>query len=201
MTMSTPSSSSSRSGEEPASAGWTRTGRRLAYNPRPPRREKRACSGRTVASGSDHFGPPTAPSRIASAAPQTARSSSRIGTPYVSIAIPPTRCSDHSIVKPNRSPVASTTRRAAATTSGPTPSPGIVATRYVVTPASPCRRSQQLSRQRLALPRRDERHRHSVDLGAVELVDRDEIGLERRLDDVRRQPVTGHDERARSFVG
>ena len=36
---------------------------------------------RTEAFGSDHFGPPTAPSRIASAAPQAVTSSGRIATP------------------------------------------------------------------------------------------------------------------------
>ncbi len=41
----------------------------------------------------------------------------------------------------------------------------------------------------------------AVDLGPVELVDRHEVGLERRLDDVGRQPVAGHDERARPLVG
>ena len=40
------------------------------------------------------------------------------------------------------------------------------------------------SRERLALARRDERDRDPVDLGAVELVDRHEVALERRLDDV-----------------
>ena len=51
-----PSSSSGRSGDEPTRAGWTFTGRRLAKRPRPPRSANRACSGRTVADGSDHFG-------------------------------------------------------------------------------------------------------------------------------------------------
>ena len=47
--------------------GGRSPGRRLANSPRPPRRAKRACSGRTAAFGSSHFGPPTAPSRTASA--------------------------------------------------------------------------------------------------------------------------------------
>ena len=127
--MSTPARSSGRSGDEPMSVGWTLTGRRLAYSPSPPRSANRACSGRTDAFGSDHFGPPTAPSRIASASPHAARSSSRIATPKASMAAPPTRCSDQSTPNPKPAPAASTTRRAAATTSGPTPSPGIVATR------------------------------------------------------------------------
>ena len=131
--MSTPASSSGRSGEEATSVGWTMIGRRLANRPSPPRSAKSACSGRTVALGSDHFGPPTAPSRTASDARQASRSSSRIATPKASIAAPPTTSSDQSTANPNRAPAASTTRRAAATTSGPTPSPGIVAIRYVVT--------------------------------------------------------------------
>ena len=52
-----------------SSAGWTLTGRRFAKSPSPPRSANRACSGRTGAAGSDHFGPPTAPSRTASALP------------------------------------------------------------------------------------------------------------------------------------
>src|SRR5688572_20841366 len=48
------------------------------------------------------------------------------------MATPPARISVQSIAKSNRLPAASTTRRAASTTSGPTPSPGIAATRYVV---------------------------------------------------------------------
>ena len=48
--------------------GRATTGRRLAKTPRPLRSPSSACSGRTVAFGSSHFGPPTAPSRTASAA-------------------------------------------------------------------------------------------------------------------------------------
>jgi hypothetical protein len=50
-----------------------------------------------------------------------------MATPYVSMAMPPTRYSCHSTWKPKRAAVATTTRRAASMTSGPTPSPGIVA--------------------------------------------------------------------------
>ena len=45
-----------------------RPGRRLAKRPSALRSARSPCSGRTVADGSSHFGPPTAPSRIASAA-------------------------------------------------------------------------------------------------------------------------------------
>ncbi len=66
--MSTPASSSGRSGEACTSLGLTDTGRRLAKRPSALRIAKRPCSGRTLARGSSHFGPPTAPSSTASAA-------------------------------------------------------------------------------------------------------------------------------------
>src|SRR5450759_4559757 len=106
MSMSTASSSSGRSGDAGTSAGWTLTGRRFANSPRPPRMAKSACSGRTIAVGSSHFGPPTAPRRIASLSAQAARSSARIGAPYASIPAPPTTRSFQAIWKPNRAPAA-----------------------------------------------------------------------------------------------
>ena len=66
--------------------------------------------------------------RIGGARPPST-SSARIATPYVSIPIPPATISDQSMAKPAASAVAPRTRRAAATTSGPTPSPGIAAIR------------------------------------------------------------------------
>ena len=81
MRQSTPSSSSGLSGEAAISAGWTVIGRRLANRPRPPRRANSACSGRTLASGSSHFGPPTAPRSTASASRQASTSSGRMATP------------------------------------------------------------------------------------------------------------------------
>ena len=116
-----------RSGDEATSAGWTVTGRRFANSPSVPRSANSACSGRTVAAGLSHLGPPHAPSRIASPAPAASMSSGRIATPYVSIALPPAAISDQSTPKSNARPAASSTARPAATTSGPTPSPGIVA--------------------------------------------------------------------------
>ena len=90
-------------------AGWTVIGRRFANSPRPPRSANSACSGRTVASGSSHFGPPTAPSSTASASRHASTSSGRMATPYASIAAPPTTSSVHSKPNPNRGPTASRT--------------------------------------------------------------------------------------------
>ena len=79
-----------------SSASTARTGRRLAYRPRPLRRPSRPCSGRG-ASGSvvSHFGPPTAASSTASAARQAARISSVSAVPWASIDAPPNRCSSN----------------------------------------------------------------------------------------------------------
>ena len=63
------------------SAGWTVIGRRLANRPRPLRSANSACSGRTVASGLSHFGPPQAPRSTASASRHASTSSGRIATP------------------------------------------------------------------------------------------------------------------------
>lgn len=48
-----------------------------------------ASSGRTLARGSSHFGPPTAPNSTASDAFAFAMVSGRSATPYRSIAAPP----------------------------------------------------------------------------------------------------------------
>ena len=48
-------------GEASSTAGCGTTGRRLANSPSALRSCSSPCSGRTLASGSDHFGPPTAP--------------------------------------------------------------------------------------------------------------------------------------------
>ena len=110
--------------------------------------------GRTLAFGLSHFGPPTAPRRSASAVSATCRSSSRIATPCASIAQPPAAISSHSMVKPKRLPAASSTRRAEATTSGPTPSPGMATTRWSNMPLRCCSGSAALSAVKLtASPR------------------------------------------------
>ena len=95
------------------------------------------------------------------------------------MAAPPTRCSDQSTAKPKR--VAG--RVDDASRGGDDLRPDAVAGDRRDPVASPDAPS---SWQRLALARRDERDRHAVDLGAVELVDRHEVGLERGLDDVGR---------------
>ena len=53
--------SSALIGEACSTAGCGTTGRRLANSPSALRSCSRPCSGRTGASGADHFGPPTAP--------------------------------------------------------------------------------------------------------------------------------------------
>src|SRR3954464_5754843 len=118
--MSVPSIRSRLSGLASSSAGNGFAGRRLANSPRPSRRPSSPCSGRGL-SGSvvSHCGPPTAPSRTASASRQAAMGSSGRGDPVASMAAPPMRCSEN--VKPSR---ARRTSTAEATTSGPIPSPG-----------------------------------------------------------------------------
>src|SRR4051812_46906989 len=117
---SVPSMRSRLSGLASSSASKGLTGRRLANRPRPSRRPSSPCSGRGL-SGSvvSHCGPPTAPSRTASASRQAAMVSSGRGDPVASMAAPPMRCSEN--VKPSR---ARRTSTAEATTSGPIPSPG-----------------------------------------------------------------------------
>ena len=79
--MSTPSSRSGLSGEAPASAGWTRTGRRLAKSPSARRMPRSPCSGRVLAADHPTSGPPTAPSRTASAARHASRVARGSGSP------------------------------------------------------------------------------------------------------------------------
>src|SRR5688572_12425338 len=134
---------------------------------------------------------------------------------------PPTTSSVHSNPNPNRRPAASSTETAPATTSGPTPSPGMRATRKLITlfapglviaaasrlapsevrGGAPRRHRPEDSRQVLGRPAAHERDRDAVDLRAVELVRRGEVRLQRRLDDVRAQPVAGDDERPGPLVG
>ena len=178
ISMSTPSRSSGRSGDDATSAGWTLTGRRFANSPSPPRSANSACSGRTGADGSDHFGPPTAPSRIASAAPHAL-----------------------DVLGPDRDPVG-VDRGAAGEDLRPVdrePEP-----RVRPRPRPGARRRRPRDRHRRpgssrsdrwegrppsweALARRGAREADGdpVDLGPVELVGRHEVGVERRFDDVR----------------
>src|SRR5690606_28448510 len=124
---STPASRCGLIGEAPMVAACGRTGRRLAYRPSALRIASRPCSGRTVALGSDHFGPPTAPSSTASARLQASSVAGGSGSPCRSIAMPPMSCSLNWKSCPWRAPTARSTSTAAAVTSGPMPSPGSTA--------------------------------------------------------------------------
>ena len=178
MSRSTPSSSSGRSGDDATSAGWTLTGRRLANSPSPPRSAKSACSGRTGADGSDHFGPPTAPSRIASAARQASTSS---GADRDAVRVDRDAAGERPrSSRPRTRTVGRPRRRRAGRPRRP--------------PARPRRPGswrcgsaavRPPSRQALLGPLVRERDGDAVDLGAVELVGRHEVRVERRLDDVR----------------
>src|SRR3954452_19437094 len=117
---SVPSIRSRFSGLASSSAGEGRTGRRLAYRPRPLRRPSSPCSGRGAAgSVASHFGPPTAASSTASAFAQASSVSSVSAVPWASMEAPPT--SRSSISKPPSRRARSCF--AAAMTSGPMPSP------------------------------------------------------------------------------
>src|SRR3954470_3968359 len=117
---SVPSRISRLSGLASSSEANGLTGRRLAKSPSPARIPSSPCSGRGLAgSVVSHRGPPTAPSRMASASRQPARVSSGRGDPVASMAAPPIRYSEN--VKPSS---ALSTSTAEATTSGPIPSPG-----------------------------------------------------------------------------
>src|SRR5580658_2026839 len=99
------------------------TGRRLAKVPSALRRPSSPLSGRTLASGADHFGPPIAPSRMASAARQDASVASGSGWPVRSMAAPP-KCWCESVNWcPKRCATACRQRTPSAATSGPMPSP------------------------------------------------------------------------------
>ena len=101
-----------------------------------------------------------------------------MATPYASIAAPPTRCSDQSTANPKRV--------AGGVDDAPRGRDDLRPDAVARDRRDPVRREVALRHGRPSLgARRDERDRDAVDLGAVELVDRDEVGLERRLDDVR----------------
>src|SRR5512133_3547619 len=122
--MSTPFSFSALSGEESISAGWTFTGRRLANTPSPLRSPSSPCSGRTLALGSSHFGPPTAPSSTALDFWHSVRTASVSATPWASIEQPPISRSTNVKSWPRFFATTWRTRMASAVTSGPMPSPG-----------------------------------------------------------------------------
>ncbi len=87
--MSTPLTASGRNGEISASSGYTRIGRRLANSSSSRRRSRSPRSGRVAAPS--QAGPPTAPSKTASAARHASRVSSGSGDPVWSMAAPPIR--------------------------------------------------------------------------------------------------------------
>ena len=109
-------------GLEDSMPGKTFTGRILAKRPKPLRRPRIAASGRMGALS--HLGPPTEPKRIASLSLALSRVSGRNGSPYWSMAEPPTKSSLYAIVCSQRDATVSNTSFEALVTSGPTPSPG-----------------------------------------------------------------------------
>ena len=132
--MSTPVRCSGRNGDAAASEGYGTTGRRFAKRPSARRIPSSPCSGRILALDESHRGPPTAPRSTASASRQSAIVSLGSGSPVASIAAPPINASQKVNEWLKRSATASSTVRAAATTSGPTPSPGSVT---IVAPEAP----------------------------------------------------------------
>ena len=122
--MSVPSRISARIGDAGASCSMNLTGRRLAKTPSAERNCRSPCSGLTCAFGFDHFGPPTAPSNIASLSLQLEIVLAGSGSPVASIAAPPMLCSLKLNVWPCREAMISSSLRPASVTSGPMPSPG-----------------------------------------------------------------------------
>eukprot|EP00755_Sulcionema_specki_P013122 Sspe_Gene.53155::Locus_29407_Transcript_1_1_Confidence_1.000_Length_1348::g.53155::m.53155 len=123
--MLTPLAMSARSGETPSRASKDRMGRRLANSPSSLRIFSSPCSGfPSVGFRLSHFGPPTAPRRIASDFRQALRvKSGRALFPVASKAAPPMRWL--SKVKERSFPCTLfITLTACSATSGPTPSPG-----------------------------------------------------------------------------
>ena len=155
------------------------TGRRLANRPSPPRSANSACSGRTRRLRVVPLRPADT-RRAGSRRPRRRRPRPRRGwrRRSASIAAPPATCSDQSIAKPNRAAAASTH-----------PPRG----RHDLRPDAVARDRGDpvvVGRSLTGGPRAGAATRTptltAVDLGAVELVDRHEVGLERRLDDVGR---------------
>ena len=198
--MSTPLSTSGLSVELSISAGSTVTGRRFAQRPSEERSASSPCSGRTLARGSSHFGPPTAPQSTASARSAASIVSGRIAMPWASMQAPPTSSSLVRKSWPKRAPIASRARTPSAVTSGPMPSPAStrmsnrghaaslvrgrsVARGGLTSIACVCYRSHPRSRG--SRPRGDAAHAHmalrpAADVPAEEhLPDRQRIDVER----------------------
>src|SRR6202453_2586762 len=130
--MSTPCKSSDLIGEASSTAGWGTTGRRFANRPSSLRSRRSPCSGRTLASGADHFGPPTAPRRMASELRHSARVAAGNASPAASMAAPPTSADSNRNAWPCRSATRDSARTASAVTSGPMPSPPSTAIRACI---------------------------------------------------------------------
>ena len=122
--MSTPCNFSGFNGDASINAGCTFTGRRFANTCKPLRSASRPRSGRSLAVGSSHLGPPTAPSSTAFDCWHAFSVSSVNDDPCASIEQPPIRCVSYSNVWPNFCAITCSTRTASPTTSGPMPSPG-----------------------------------------------------------------------------
>ena len=121
--ISTPCNTSSFSVLALISSACNFTGRRLAKRLSALRIPNRPRSGRSLAFGLSHLGPPTAPSKTASAFLQAATVSSGRLVPRSSMARPPISCSSNSNVWPNFCATTVKILRASVVTSGPMPSP------------------------------------------------------------------------------
>src|SRR5512132_2691401 len=134
-------------------------------------------SGRFSWATFSHFGPPTAPNRIACEAWQRSSVRGGSGPPVASIAAPPTSASSNSNVAPARRATDFSTRTASGVTSWPMPSPGRTAILYVAMSWT------LLGSDFLhPLPRRRDQP-----------VDGRQIRPRARLDDVRRGALAGDD--------
>ena len=136
--MSVPRNTSARSGDAWTKSSMTLTGRILAKTLISARSFKSPCSGRTLALGSDHFGPPTAPRITASLSLQLDIVLAGKGSPVASIAAPPMGCSLKLKLWPCRDAMTSRSLRAEFVTSGPIPSPGksVIRASRIVPPQS-----------------------------------------------------------------
>ena len=126
--MSSPSITSGFKEEAPASSLYRIAGLRLAYRSRPARIANRPLSGLNERSMLSHWGPPTAPNKIASDCFPSASVSSGSGTPVSSIALPPINACSVEISSLCFSTRALSTFSASVTISGPIPSPGSINT-------------------------------------------------------------------------
>src|SRR5687767_1260150 len=175
---SVPSTTDRLRGEASTSIGNVFAGRRFAKRSSSLRIARRPRSGRTSCPTLSHFGPPTAPNRIACAFLQRASVAGGSGPPVASIAAPPTSAVSNSNETPAPLPTVCSTRIASGVTSPPMPSPGRTAILYVATSSvsSGSDFLQPLSARHLQQP-----------------VDGREIRPGTRLDHVRRRSLAADD--------